>query len=77
MSRNPARNPEIPQEDWEQTPWQVKQLVESQQERLIQLGEAGTAGATADTGPKTNYSQNKVIGLPPTHRNAVKRANCT
>ena len=35
--QKPARNPEIPKQDWEQTPWRVKQLVESQEERLVQL----------------------------------------
>ncbi len=35
--QKPARKPEIPKQDWEQTPWRVKQLVESQEERLVQL----------------------------------------
>lgn len=39
IEQRPPRNREIPNDDWEQTPLSVKQLVENQSERLGQLEE--------------------------------------
>lgn len=39
VEQHPPRNREIPNDDWEQTPLSVKQLVENQSECLGQLEE--------------------------------------